>query len=159
MRLVGQARALLGRARGAQEEGQVTLLGIGVTAFVLALVLVVAAASAVYLDLKHLAGTADLAAAAAGAQVDQDGYFRSGASPEAPLDDAGVESVVRDYVRSAPSRGSLVGVEVVSAYTPDGAQVVVELRGYSRLPFVPWGLVASDGVQVRASSSARVVSR
>ncbi len=158
MRLASQCYERL-RHQGARDEGQVMLLGIGVTALVLALVLVVAAATTVYLDLKHLVGTADLAAAAAASQVGQDEYFRSGANPEAPLDDAGVESVVREYLRSAPERGGLVGVEIAQAYTPDGAQAVVGLRGYSRLPFVPWGLLSSEGFELRATASSRVVSR
>ena len=57
------------------EDGQPLLLGIGVIAVVTALLLVVAGATAVYLDLKTLTSLADSAAAAAVDGVDEDGYF------------------------------------------------------------------------------------
>ena len=57
------------------EDGQTLLLGIGVIAVVAGLLLVVAGATAVYLDLKTLTSLADSAAAAAVAGVDEDGYF------------------------------------------------------------------------------------
>ena len=64
------------------EDGQTLLLGIGVIAVVAGLLLVVAGATAVYLDLKTLTSLADSAAAAAVDGVDEDGYFE-GARPTA----------------------------------------------------------------------------
>ena len=53
------------RRSGRGEDGQILLLGVGVIAVVAALVLVVASATAVHLDLKTLTSLADSAAAAA----------------------------------------------------------------------------------------------
>ncbi|SPT52727.1 Uncharacterised protein [Actinomyces bovis] len=156
-----QLRRLLHKAhaQAKQEEGQVMLLGIGIIAVVLALVLVVASATAVYLDLKRLTGLADLAAASAAANVDQPQYFRTGANADHPLDDAGVKQAVRRYLAQSSPEGGLSNVELVSATSPDGVSVLVQLRGYSKPPFLPWGVISAEGFTLRAQASARVVSR
>lgn len=147
------------RDRLRAEEGQVLLLGTGLLAVVLALVLLVASVSSVYLDLKRLTGLADLAAASAVANVDQDQYFRTGANADRPLDDAGVSQAVDAYLQQARTEGGLTGVEVVSATSPDGASVRVELRGHSQPPFLPWGVISAEGFTLRAQASARVAQR
>ncbi|WP_244963260.1 glycosyltransferase [Actinomyces trachealis] len=139
------------------EGGQVMLLGIGIVAVVLALVLAVASATAIYLDLKNLTGMADLAAASAAANVDQSQYFRTGANADRPLDDEGVN--VQAYLAQTALEGGLSNVELLSATSPDGVSVRVQLRGYSKPPFLPWGVISAEGFILRAQASARVATR
>ncbi|WP_235984914.1 glycosyltransferase [Actinomyces trachealis] len=141
------------------EGGQVMLLGIGIVAVVLALVLAVASATAIYLDLKNLTGMADLAAASAAANVDQSQYFRTGANADRPLDDEGVNRAVQAYLAQTALEGGLSNVELLSATSPDGVSVRVQLRGYSKPPFLPWGVISAEGFILRAQASARVATR
>ncbi|WP_338063949.1 hypothetical protein [Actinomyces ruminis] len=67
------------RRAGAAEDGQTLLLGVGLVAVVAALILALASASAVYLDLKTLTSLADSAAAAAADAIDD-----APTSPESP---------------------------------------------------------------------------
>ena len=63
------------RAAAAREEGRTLLLGVGLIAVVLGLVLVVASVTAIHLDLKRLTALADSAAAAAVDAAEPDGYY------------------------------------------------------------------------------------
>ncbi len=73
------------RRRCAAEDGQAMLLGIGMIAVVLALILGIASVTSVYLDVKRLTAMADSAAAAGAGNAAPGGYYAGGgaAAPSA----------------------------------------------------------------------------
>lgn len=143
------------------ESGQVLLLGIGLTAVVLALVLVVASATAIQLDLKRLASLADSAAAQAADGVGEDGYFigTTTAAGEIRLDDAAVLAEARRDLATQPVRGGLSDVRLVEAVSQDGTTAVVTLTAHSQPPFLPWGIIPSEGFTLTVTSTARLEAR
>ena len=146
-------RRLAGRL-GRGEDGQILLLGVGMIAVVAALVLVVAGATAVYLDLKTLTSLADSAAAAAAGGVDEDGYFGGAEADGAPgrLTDAVVRAAALEDLAAQPERPE--SVQVTQAASPDGAT----LTARSRPPFLPWGVIPSRGFVITATGSARTTT-
>ena len=138
------------------EDGQTLLLGIGVIAVVAGLLLVVAGATAVYLDLKTLTSLAGSAAAAAVDGVDEDGYFEGVEANGAPgrLTDAGVRAAALSDLEAQPDR--LESVQVRQASSPDGTTAIVTLTAESRPPFLPWGAIPARGFTITATGSARV---
>lgn len=150
-------RRLAGRL-GRGEDGQILLLGVGMIAVVAALVLVVAGATAVYLDLKTLTSLADSAAAAAAGGVDEDGYFGGAEADGAPgrLTDAVVRAAALEDLAVQPERPE--SVQVTQAASPDGATAVVTLTARSRPPFLPWGVIPSRGFVITATGSARTTT-
>ena len=157
---VGPAQRLAG------EEGQVLLLGVGTVALVAALLLVVATATSVYLDLKHLTSLADSAAAAAADSVDYSSYYGSGVSPGAPgalTDQVVIEAAQEDLgsqLRAQDGRaGGLSDVRISQAYAQDAGTAVVTLTARSQPPFLPWGILPSGGFTLTATGSAAVTSR
>lgn len=143
---------------GRGEDGQILLLGVGVIAVVAALVLVAASATAVHLDLKTLTSLADSAAAAAVDGVDEDGYYGGVEADGAPgrLTDAGVRAAALEDLAAQPERPE--SVRVVRAVSPDGATAVVTLTARSRPPFLPWGVIPSQGFVITATGSARMTT-
>lgn len=157
---VGPAQRLAG------EEGQVLLLGVGTVALVAALLLVVATATSVYLDLKHLTSLADSAAAAAADSVDYSSYYGSGVNPGAPgalTDQVVIETAQEDLgsqLRAQDGRaGGLSDVRISQAYAQDAGTAVVTLTARSQPPFLPWGILPSGGFTLTATGSAAVTSR
>ena len=49
-------------------------------------------------------------------------------------------------------------VRVVRAVSPDGATAVVTLTARSRPPFLPWGVIPSQGFVITATGSARMTT-
>lgn len=144
------------RRRARAEDGQTLLLGVGMVVLVLALLFVVASATAVYLDLKNLTAMADSAAAAAADAVDDPSYFDGAATEGGPggLTDAGVLAAATEDLSRQP--GLLEGTQITSASTPEGRTALVTLTARSRPPFLPWGIIPSEGFTISASGSARV---
>ncbi|MDO4244080.1 MAG: glycosyltransferase [Actinomyces sp.] len=145
------------RRGAAAEDGQTLLLGLGLVTLVVGLVLVISSATAVYLDLKNLTSLADSAAAAAADAVDDPTYFGGQAtSGTGMLSDAGVLVLAERDLRSQPV--DLAGVTIVSATALDGRTAVVTLSARSRPPFLPWGIIPSEGFMITATGSARVAT-
>ncbi|QPL06548.1 glycosyltransferase [Actinomyces respiraculi] len=133
---------------------------------VIALLLTVASATAIYLDVKRLTFVADSAAAAAARRVGPDTYYQgdvsaadsdSGAVPGALTDTAVHDAAVEDLAAQA-ALVTLEGVEVVQAYALDGDTAVVTLTARSRPPFLPWDILPSEGFEITATSTARVTA-
>ncbi|MCL3778026.1 glycosyltransferase [Actinomyces sp. 186855] len=152
------------RCSPASEEGQTLLLGIGLMAVVAALLLTVASVTAVYLDVKRLTSLADSAAAAAARSVGPDTYYQgavsaagsvTGAVPGA-LTDAAVSDAAAQDLASQSALVGLEGVELVQAHASGGDTAVVTLTARSRPPFLPWGVIPSEGFEITATSTARV---
>ena len=148
------------------EEGQTLLLGIGLISVVLALLLTVAAATEVYLDVKRLTSAADSAAAAAADGVGSGGYYvgtvstsgsDTGPVPGALSDEAVREAAVQD-VSTQEVLMQLEDVRVVESYASGGDTAVVTLTARSRPSFLPWGIIPSEGFEITATSTARVTT-
>ncbi|ARD42013.1 pilus assembly protein TadG-related protein [Actinomyces gaoshouyii] len=152
------------RRRCAAEDGQAMLLGIGMIAVVLALILGITSVTSVYLDVKRLTAMADSAAVAGAGNTAPDGYY-AGGLPAAPvaMDDASVRSAAVDDLASqaelgVASAGGLSDVGVSDAHAEDGRIAVVTLSGHSRPPVLPWGLLPFEGFDISATGSARTTT-
>ena len=140
----------------ADDRGQITLLSIGFAMLALALVLVVAASSSVYLERKQLLALADGAAADAADAIDL-GLYYGGARDGLPLSDASVRESVGAYLQSSAASGSFRGLQIgAGTGTADGRTAQVSLSAVARPAVVPWVLAPwSDGFAITVTSSAR----
>ncbi|MDO4901821.1 glycosyltransferase [Actinomyces sp.] len=146
------------RRAAAAEEGQTLLLGVGLIAVVLALILALASATAVYLDLKTLTSLADSAAVAAADAVDEDSYFGGTVTDAGPgeLSTASVQAAAAADLANQPV--DLADLRILEASSPDGATAVVTLSAHSRPPFLPWGVIPASGFTITATGTARATT-
>ena len=150
------------------DSGQILLLTIGYAMIALALVLVIASASAVHLERKSLLALAEGAALDAADAVDLDLFYGPDAltdSPEersfaglVPLSDDGVREAVVEHLRTAPAAEGMAALAIGEPTgSPDGRSAQVTLVALARPPFVPWVLVGwSEGIALRVTAAARV---
>lgn len=140
------------------ERGSITLLAVGFAVLALAVVLVVATASAVHLERKRLLSLADGAAADAATAVDLGRYYtQAGEETRVPVTDTTVEAAVADHLQVAPAAARLAGLAIVEPTgTPDGITAEVSLAAVAHPPFLPWPLMPwSDGIALRVTATAR----
>lgn len=140
------------------EEGQITLLSIGFGLLALTLVLVVVAASSVYLERKQLLALADGAAADAADAIDYELYYSpDGVRDGLPLSDTSVQESVEGYLGSSLAAGGFRGLQVGrTTGTDDGRTAHVTLSAVARPAVVPWVLAPwADGFAITVTSSAR----
>ncbi|HLV03537.1 hypothetical protein [uncultured Georgenia sp.] len=140
------------------ESGQIMLLSIGFGLLALALVLVVAAASSVYLERKQLLALADGAAADAADAIDYRLYYApDGELDGVPLSDESVRESVEVYLERSVATGSFERLSVGGdTGTEDGRTARVSLSAVARPAVVPWVLVPwADGFEIRVTSTAR----
>ncbi|WP_203135461.1 pilus assembly protein TadG-related protein [Microbacterium sp. JZ31] len=127
------------------EEGSILPLVLGYAVLAIALVLVCANATALYLAQKRLDALADAAALAA-----SDGFTLTleGDAPRAELDDERIRTQAQAIVDAAPGDPALV-----AATTNDGVSVTVTVTSAWSpavlAPFVP------DGVALRSTATSR----
>lgn len=143
------------------EGGRVWLLTAAFVMFAAALVGVVASATAVHLDRKHLADLADILATDAAQAVDERQFYDGDPLPERTpgagilvLDDRSVAAAVDEYLAERPGV-ALDGLVVVSATSPDGRSARVALTARSRPPLLGWFTDATTPIVVSATSTAR----
>ncbi|WP_062204008.1 pilus assembly protein TadG-related protein [Demequina salsinemoris] len=142
-----------------RDDGNVTILSLGLTVLVISLVLVVASATAVQLDRVRLLHLADELALDAADALDLDAYYAG----EIPGDDATVMlaedrmmEAAAGHLAEASGRQGVEGARIAAVTSPDGSTAVVSVRlrvdplfGVSALlPF-------SHGITLSAESSAR----
>ena len=135
------------------EQGQITLLVLGLAAIAAALVVVAVDASSVFLARRSLAGIADGAALAAAQSVDVNAIYRGTSGAAVPLTNdgaTGVPAVVAGYLAEAAARYPGLAGEGV---TPDGRTAAVQVRRTVRLPFA--AVLGVDDVTVTATATAR----
>ncbi|MFD6176539.1 MULTISPECIES: hypothetical protein [unclassified Isoptericola] len=149
-------------ARGSDEDGRIMLLTAGIVALALMIVGMVASATAVHLDRKHLFDLADAVAADAADAVPRERLLAGGApAPEGEavlrLTAADVEASARAYLAAHPDQAAgLDGLRVVEASAPDGRTAQVGLTATSHPPLLRWFTDAvGGGFTVAATSSAR----
>ena len=135
------------------ERGGVLALTLGALGVAGLLVVVVAVASAVYLDRRELLALADATAAHAATSIDPAAY----AEGLVVLTDAGVRAGAEEFLASVPI--DAVDVDRLALAEPTGAPdevtAQVTLVGRSRPAFLPWLLAPwSDGIVLRVTSTA-----
>lgn len=140
--------------RQAQDEGQTTVLVIGLSVVCLLLATVILAVTTVNLEARKLLSVADgatMAAADSFTIAVEDGA-ETGHAPV--LDDAAAAAAVNGYLAAAGAPDRFEGLSVESVSVGDGGQTVdVVLTATARPPVVNW--VVPGGVTVVASSSSR----
>jgi hypothetical protein len=143
----------LGRLRR-EEEGSTLLLSIFFGALALALVLLVVAASGLYLERKRLFTVADGAALAAAESFPLESVTRDASgSPRPVLRARDVEEAARQYLAEAAP--NLDGLRLLAAETPDGRSARVALSCSWAPPVV--SLLVPGGVRLEVSATARSV--
>lgn len=142
------------RMRAAKDEGQTTVLVIGLSVICLLLATVILAVTTVNLEARKLLSAADgatMAAADSFTMALEDGA-ESGHAPV--LDVASATGAVTGYLAAAGAHGRFEGLNVESVSVGDGGQTVeVELSATARPPVVNW--IVPEGVTVVAASSSR----
>lgn len=140
----------------AGEEGQTTVLMVGLCAVCLLLATVILAATTVNLEARRLLSVADgatLAAADSFTIAAEEGAAEQGGSPPV-LDDATAAQAVAGYLAAAGAHERFQGLTVQSVTVGDGGRTVdVELTATARPPVVNW--IVPEGVTVVATSSSR----
>jgi hypothetical protein len=150
-----RTRPLLPRVRN-EEDGSTLLLAIFFGALSLALVLVVVAATSLYLERKRLFTLADGAALAAAESFPLETVSRDDSgSPRPVLRGVDVEDTARAYLEDASPR--LENLRLLSAATADGRSATVSLSCAWAPPVVT--LVLPEGVRVEVTATARSVLR
>ncbi|MBP2458001.1 putative membrane protein [Clavibacter michiganensis] len=158
----GRGRAAIVGIDGAGDDGSILPLVIASCALGLAVILMVSAASSLYLQRVRLFSLADAAALAGAESFDVDG---DGASPAPiavddggvalpPLTDDGVAATVAAFLADEPTAG-IHDLHVDGATTPDGRSARVTLSA-TWIPPVA-SLFAPDGVRIDVTSTARSV--
>ncbi|PPF60153.1 hypothetical protein C5C13_04880 [Clavibacter michiganensis] len=154
-------RASIPALTPAADEGSILPLVIASCALGLAVILMVSAASSLYLERARLFSLADAAALAGAESFDVDGG--GGAAAVAvgddgvafpPLTDAEVASTVTAFLADEPTAG-IHDLHVDGATTPDGRSARVTLSA-TWIPPVA-SLFAPDGVRIDVTSTARSV--
>ena len=135
------------------DEGRVLLLSLAYCAILVALILVVAAATAVHLERKRLMDLADLTALQVADAMTDDRYFaRAGGTALVTLSDDDVRAAAQDHLAAAPEADRFPHLELIEASSPDGRTAVIRLRAVAPVPFA---IVARDAVTIEAVARAR----
>jgi uncharacterized membrane protein len=136
------------RISPAGDRGSILPLVAGFGALCLALVLVVASATSLYLERKRLFTIAD-AAALAGAEA-----FELDAATAGPsLSSAGVGAAVAQYLATAPA--GFEGLRVEHAEALDATSATVTLSSLWRPPVV--SVFVPDGIRIEVTAIGRTV--
>lgn len=141
-------------AGGSRDDGNITLLSLGLMIVVLVTILVVAAASQVHLQSLRLTHLADELALDAADTVDVGSYYSGGAAT-LRLDEDAMDAAVAARL-AADARGWAGEVRLVEIGSSDGstAQVTIAME---ITPLVPATVLGVDlpGVVLTATGSAR----
>ena len=139
-----------------RDEGSILPLVAGYLALALALIVVVIAASSLYLTRARLYAVADGAALAAAESFPLEAVAVDGSGVvRAQLEEGLVDEAAARYLASAPTR--LEELTLLESGTPDGRSAVVRLAATWRPPLVSALLPA--GVRLEVESTARTAFR
>lgn len=144
-----------GRARG--EEGQISILLVGLVAVALLIVMGVVGVTSVQLSRIHLLDAADAAALDAADALAGERAYAEGVSEGVPLTDASVLQAATEHLAARPMPSRLAQWQIAPGTgTPDGRTAVVAVRGVARIPVVTPVLDRfGGGVTITMTSSAR----
>lgn len=154
MRRVRPNVLLRAGARLRDEEGSTLPLIIFFTTLSLVLVLIVTAATSLYLERKRLFSLADAAALAGAEAFDLNDVTVTEDVLRPRLTDAEVRHAVDAYVADNPV-GHFHDLGVADAGTPDGESAAVTLTATWQPPVV--SLLVPDGIRLQVTSVARSV--
>jgi hypothetical protein len=152
-----------GVPRGTDDEGSILLLAIASCALGLAVILLVSAASSLYLERVRLSSLADATALAGAESFDVDtagtpaaGAVTAGAdaAPHPVLTDDGVMRTAREFLADEPVDG-MHDLRLDAAGSPDGRSARVTLSATWVPPMA--SLLVPDGVRIDVTSTARGV--
>lgn len=136
------------------DDGSTLLLTIFYAALSLALILVVVAATSLYLERKRLFTLADGASLVGAEAFSLDKVTRTGAGIQPNLTSAEVSSSVHSYLAGSPS-DSFTDLRVERAVSVDGRSATVELSCYWSPPVLT--LFVPKGIRIEVTSIARSV--
>ncbi|QNO38435.1 hypothetical protein H4J02_05365 [Protaetiibacter sp. SSC-01] len=142
------------RAALAADDGSTLPLVAFFTFLGLLIVLLVTAATSLYLEKKRLFTIADGAALVGAESFELESVQVGPGGPRPLLDDAGVASAVHDYLAGNPAP-DLHGLGVERAFTADGLSATVTMSSYWRPPVVT--VFVPEGIRVEATATARSV--
>jgi hypothetical protein len=138
-----------------REEGGSTLPLMVFYGFLsLVLVMLVVAATSLYLERKRLFTLADGAALVGAEAFDLDRVSLAGGGPRPVLETPDVAAAVRDYLASVPT-GDLESLSVERAETPDGRSATVALSAYWRPPML--SMLVPEGFRIDVTAVARSI--
>jgi hypothetical protein len=138
-----------------REEGGSTLPLMVFYGFLsLVLVMLVVAATSLYLERKRLFTLADGAALVGAEAFDLDRVSLAGRGPRPVLETPDVAAAVRDYLASVPT-GDLESLSVERAETPDGRSATVALSAYWRPPML--SMLVPEGFRIDVTAVARSI--
>ncbi len=139
-----------------RDDGSILPLIAGFASLGLVVVLLVTAATSLYLERKRLLSLADGAALVGAESFDLDDVELVGQDLRPRLTSAAVARDVVAYLSEAPI-GGLEDVRLERAATDDGATAVVSLSSYWRPPVVT--LFVPEGIRIDVTAEARSVVR
>jgi Tfp pilus assembly protein PilW len=137
-----------------EERGSTLLLTIFYAALALALILLVSAATSLYLERKRLFTLADGAALVGAEAFDLSAVSLTPAGPRPTLQSADVAAAVSGYLAAAPT-APFEGLAVERAETVDGRSATVTLSAYWRPPVV--SVFVPEGIPIEVTAVARSV--
>jgi hypothetical protein len=139
------------------EEGQISVLLIGMVAIALTLVMGIVGVTSVQLSRIQLLDAADSAALDAADAVAEDVVYREGVGEGVPLTDADVVEAAAQHLASREMPAQVTSWSLTGdTGTPDGRTAVVQLSGAVRLPVVGAAIgQLGGGVTVTVRSAAR----
>jgi uncharacterized membrane protein len=136
------------------ETGSTLLLTIFYGAMALVVVLLVVAATSLYLERKRLFTLADGAALVGAEAFELTDVTLIEGSPHVTLDSAKVATSVEEYVASNPL-DSVKELSIVDASSPEGSSANVTLSAYWRPPLL--SLLVPEGLPIEVTAVARSV--
>ena len=136
------------------DTGSTLLLTIFYGAMALVVVLLVVAATSLYLERKRLFTLADGAALVGAEAFELSDVTVTDGSPHVRLDSARVGISVEEYVASNPL-SSLDDLHIDDASSPDGTSANVTLSAYWRPPVL--SLLVPEGLRIEVTAVARSV--
>jgi uncharacterized membrane protein len=136
------------------EAGSILPLTVFFGFLALVLVLLVVAASSLYLERKRLFSLADGAALVGAEAFELDDVQQTAAGVRPLLQSTDVAAAVTEYVAGAAG-SRFESLEVLRAESGDGRSATVELTAYWRPPLVT--LLVPDGVRIEVTAVARSV--
>ncbi len=137
-----------------EEEGSLLPLTIFYGFLSLVLILLVVAATSLYLERKRLFTVADGAALVGAEAFALDDVSVTGGAPRPTLRPAQVRSAVADYLADVP-QGRFESLRLESASTADGRSAIVRLSAYWRPPVV--SLLLPEGIRLDVTAVGRSV--